>query len=108
MNTEINFELLYEKSIIEKNKLNIYIKELENKINEIDKKNNDLTIHLKKYTASESHKNYYQKNKEKIIQKNTEYNKQNKQNIDPEKRKEYNKRSYEKRKLKKQINDINI
>jgi hypothetical protein len=108
MNTEINFELLYEKSIIEKNKLNIYIKELEIKINELENKNNDLTIHLKKYTASESHKLYYQKNKEKIIERNYEYNKQYKQNIDPLKIKEYNKRAYEKRKIKQQNKDLNI
>jgi hypothetical protein len=102
MNIETNFELLYEKSIIEKNKLNNYIKELENKINVLEDKNTQLTVHLKKYTASDSHKLYYQKNKEKIIEKNKEYNKQHKKIIDPEKIKEYNKRSYEKRKLKKQ------
>ena len=102
MNIETNFELLYEKSIIEKNKLNNYIKDLENKINELENKNTKLTAHLKKYTASDSHKLYYQKNKEKIIEKNKEYNKLHKKIIDPEKIKEYNKRSYEKRKLKKQ------
>lgn len=107
MNTEINFELLYEKSIIEKNKLNIYIKEQEIKINELENKNNDLTIHLKKYTSSERHKLYYQKNKDKIIERNTEYNKQYKQNINPEKIKEYNKRAYEKRKIKQQNNSLN-
>jgi hypothetical protein len=56
--------------------------------------NNELKEHLKKYTAPKRNKEYYHNNKEKIKEK------QSIKKIDPEKIKEYNKRAYEKRKLK--------
>lgn len=56
--------------------------------------NNQLKENLKKYTAPERNKNYYYKHKEKIIEKNKDKIK------DPVKIKEYNQRSYQKRKEK--------
>jgi hypothetical protein len=92
--TDIDYKRLYELSIIEKESLLNQIEELKNKVN-------DLTIHLKKYTNKESNKIYYQNNKDKIIQQIKEYNTTHKVNKNPDKIKEYNKRAYEKRKLKK-------
>jgi len=60
--------------------------------------NNELKEHLKKYTAPKRNKEYYHNNKDKIREK------QSTKKIDPEKTKEYNKRAYEKRKLKTQQN----
>jgi hypothetical protein len=56
--------------------------------------NNELKEHLKKYTAPKRNKEYYHNNKDKIKEK------QSVKKTDPEKIKEYNKRAYEKRKLK--------
>jgi hypothetical protein len=70
-------ELTIEK-LIEENKL------LKEKINE-------LTEHLKKYTASQRNKKFYENHKEEIIKKVMEYK---------EKIKEYNRRAYLKRKQK--------
>lgn len=60
--------------------------------------------HLKKYTAPSNMKKYYQNHKEEIIKKVKEYKKKNNYNpvIDSEKRKEYNKIAYQKRKEKKE------
>jgi len=89
--TSIDYKRLYELSIIEKESL---LKEIaENKL-----KIQELTIHLKKYTNSDSYKIYYQKNKDKIIEQIKQYKINNK--TDPEKIKEYNKRAYQKRKFK--------
>jgi hypothetical protein len=92
--TEPDYKRLYELSIIEKEDLLKKIEEFKNKID-------NLTIHLKKYTNKESNKIYYQNNKEKIIQQIKQYNSTHNIKKDPEKIKEYNKRAYEKRKLKK-------
>jgi hypothetical protein len=64
--------------------------------------------HLKKYTAPSNMKKYYQTHKEEIIKKVKEYKEKNnyKPNIDKEKRKEYNKIAYQKRKDKKEIENI--
>lgn len=65
-----------------------------------------LKEHLKKYTAPARNRKYYENHKEEIIQKVKEYqsnkqpNNKVKQTISNEKKKEYNKRAYEKRKLK--------
>jgi hypothetical protein len=58
--------------------------------------------HLKKYTSPSNMKKYYQNHKESIIKKVKEYKEKNnyKPNIDTEKRKEYNKIAYQKRKDK--------
>jgi hypothetical protein len=82
----INYKQLYEQLLIEHN-------ETKNKINE-------LTEHLKKYTAHKGSKIYYQKNKDIILEKNKEYVKVYKDNLSSEKIKEYNKRAYQNRKNK--------
>jgi len=75
----IDYKRLYELSIIEKEQI---INERSKYIEQV----NNLTKELNEYKIENfSKKNYYQKNKEKII----------------EKVKEYNKRAYEKRKQKK-------
>jgi len=75
----------------------------EQKLNEIDILNNkitELTEHLKKYTSHKGSKIYYEKNKDIIIEKNKEYIRTYKNNLSPEKIKEYNKTAYENRKKK--------
>ena len=80
-------ELTIEK-LIEENKL------LKEKINE-------LTEHLKKYTAPCRNKKFYENHKEEIKKKVMEYKEKNKEKKqDPEKIKEYNRRAYLKRKQK--------
>ena len=58
--------------------------------------------HLKKYTAPSNMKKYYQNHKEEIIKKVKEYKEKNNYNpiVDAEKRKEYNKIAYQKKKEK--------
>jgi len=89
---EINLKLIYTEKMIDMN--NINFKELYEKILI---ENNELKEKLKKYTAPKRSKIYYEKNKEKIIEKI----KANKPS--PEKIKEYNKKSYQNRKLKKKL-----
>jgi hypothetical protein len=96
---EINYKRLYELSIIEKEKLLV-----DNKL-----KNDTIAklleeIRLAKENSSK--KNYYQKNKEKIIEKVKEYKKN--YEIPAEKIKEYNKRAYERRKMKKMEETNNL
>ena len=89
---EINYKRLYELSIIEKEKLLMDNKLKNDNIAELLEE-----IRLAKENSSK--KNYYQKNKEKIIEKVKEYKKN--YEIPAEKIKEYNKRAYERRKIKK-------
>lgn len=89
----IDYKRLYELSIIEKEKILTDNHNKQSKINELTEELNSYKI------ENYSKKNYYQKNKEKIIEKVKEYNKQYTKS--PEKVKEYNKRAYEKRKAKK-------
>ena len=71
----------------------------ENKV--LKEKINELTEHLKKYTAPPRNKKFYENHKEKIIKKVMEYKEKNKdKKQDPEKIKEYNRRAYLKRKEK--------
>jgi hypothetical protein len=71
----------------------------ENKL--LKEKINELTEHLKKYTAPKRNKKFYENHKEKIIKKVIEYKEKNKdKKSDPEKIKEYNRRAYLKRKEK--------
>jgi len=73
--------------------------------NEILKKEiEQLSEHLKKYTAPIRSKKYYETHKEELIEKSKEYNKIHKRIIDPEKVKEYNKKAYQKRKQKQNEN----
>jgi len=96
MEESINYKRLYELSIIEKEKI---ILELENNKLIINQLKNELNSYkIENYDK----KNYYQKNKEQIIEKVKKYNKSHSK--DPEKIKEYNKRAYEKRKQKIQNN----
>ena len=71
--------------------------------NEYELKINELKEHLKKYTAPSRNKKYYENHRDEIIQKSKEYKEKigNKKVVLPEKIKEYNKKAYEKRKLKK-------
>jgi len=61
-----------------------------------------LKLHLKKYTAPERKKKYYEKHKEEIKNKSKGYREKTgyKVDVSAEKRKEYNKRAYEKRRQK--------
>jgi hypothetical protein len=88
----------YKKEIIENNKKN------EKKINEFEHDISDLKEKLKKYTAPTRSKKFYENHKDEIIKKNLEYIKKNGTKSKPstDKIKEYNKKSYEKRKLKKE------
>jgi len=72
------------------------------RIKELEEENEKLKEHLKRYTAPSYKKAYYEKNKEEILEKR----KLNPSS--PEKRKEYNKRSYLKRKEKLKENDEDI
>jgi regulator of replication initiation timing len=85
------------------------IEELTKEISFLKEENSKLQIelektkeHLKKYTAPSNMKKYYQNHKEEIIKKVKEYKEKNnyKPIIDVEKRKEYNKTAYQKRKEK--------
>lgn len=82
MEETINYKELYEKILIE--------------YDELKKK-------LKTYTAPKRSKTFYENHKEKIIQKVKEYKEKTgyKSPRTPEQTKEYNKKAYEKRKLKK-------
>ena len=77
--------------------------------NEYELKINELKEHLKKYTAPSRNKKYYENHRDEIIQKSKEYKEKtgNKKVVSPEKIKEYNKKAYEKRKLKKLENIFN-
>jgi hypothetical protein len=109
MEESINYKQLFEKVVTEKEQLLIIIDELKEKYNNtIDDYENKIKLlseHLKKYTSHQGAKKYYEKNKEKIIEKSKEYIKNNKPTIDSNKIKEYNKRAYEKRKQKKLENN---
>ena len=71
----------------------------ENKL--LKEKINELTEHLKKYTAPCRNKKFYENHKEEIKKKVMEYKEKNKEKKqDPEKIKEYNRRAYLKRKQK--------
>lgn len=70
----------------------IEIQQLKHRISELEE-------HLKKYTNSEGHKRYYEKNKETVIQKANE-RKEKLKETNPDKIKEYARRAYLKRKEK--------
>jgi len=85
------------------------VEELTKEISFLKEENSKLQVelektkeHLKKYTAPSNMKKYYQNHKEEIIKKVKEYKEKNnyKPIIDVEKRKEYNKIAYQKRKEK--------
>jgi hypothetical protein len=90
---QTNYKQLY-------NELLKLFEEIKNENNELKIKNDELFTHLKKYTAHNGSKTYYQKNKNVILEKNKEYVRAYKDQLPPEKIKEYNKRAYENRKNK--------
>ena len=76
----------------------IDVLKLEN--NKLQQENVQLKKHLKKYTSPTRAKRYYQNNKEKLMDQNKEYKKKTNYKVDPEKRKEYNKKYYQNKKIK--------
>ena len=99
MDTIQDYKILYSNLLLKYEKLK---EEYELKINELKE-------HLKKYTAPSRNKKYYENHRDEIIQKSKEYKEKtgNKKVVLPEKIKEYNKKAYEKRKLKKLENIFN-
>ena len=93
MDTIQDYKILYSNLLLKYEELK---EEYELKINE-------LREHLKKYTAPSRNKKYYENHRDEIIQKSKEYKEKtgNKKVVSSEKIKEYNKKAYEKRKLKK-------
>lgn len=77
------------------------VEEYINKIKILEDENIQLKNKLKIYTAPTRNKNYYETHKEDIIQKTKEY----KDNLPLEKKKEYARRAYLKKKDK--INSLN-
>lgn len=93
MDTIQDYKILYSNLLLKYEELQ---KEYELKINELKE-------HLKKYTAPSRNKKYYENHRDEIIQKSKEYKEKtgNKKVVSQEKIKEYNKKAYKKRKLKK-------
>ena len=81
---------------IDNEKLYLKIKELEEEIIKLKE-------HLKKYTSPSRNKNYYENHKEEIIKKIKENKEKTNYSyvIPPDKKKDYNKNAYLKRKEKK-------
>jgi len=99
MDKNTNYKALYENLLLEFNKTK---EEYINKINIIETENKELSNHLKKYTAPDRSKKYYENNKEIINQKNKDYKEKTNyyKNLSSDKKKEYSKRAYEKKKQK--------
>ena len=71
----------------------------EEEIKQLKLKNIELEEKLKKYTNGNNHKNYYEKNKNIVIEKANEYKRKLKE-TNPEKIKEYAHKAYLKKKEK--------
>jgi len=90
------------------------IKEMEEQISNLETELQATKEHLKKYTAPSYKKEYYEKNKDVIKERNHKYKEKTNYKSTPEQRKEYNQISYlrRKEKLKKEMdekqNDENI
>jgi hypothetical protein len=69
--------------------------ELKEKLLILEKENEDLKLHLKKYTAPTRNKKYYETHKEELL------NKMKENPISSDKKKEYNKNYYLKKKISK-------
>lgn len=65
---------------------------------------NELNEKLKKYTNSRGHKNYYEKNKNTVMEKSKSYLQKLKEE-NPDKLKEYRKTAYLNRKIKKELEE---
>ena len=72
--------------------------ELLNKIKQKEIELDETKQHLKKYTAPDRSKTYYQTHKEEILIKKKEASSKQDPTISKERRKEINKRAYQKRK----------
>jgi hypothetical protein len=75
------------------------ISNLESELERVNLKNLDLIQRLQKYTNSDGHKKYYEKNKERVKINGSKYLKKLKEE-NPEKLKEYAHRAYMNRKEK--------
>jgi len=106
MDKNTNYKELYENLLLDFNKMK---EEYINKINILETENKELCIHLKKYTSPDRSKKYYENNKEIINQKNKDYKEKTNyyKNLSSDKKKEYSKRAYEKKKQK-LLEDKNI
>lgn len=78
------------------------IKQLQEENNRLKEELQLTKEHLKKYTAPVTRKLYYEKNKEQILEK------MKANPTPPDKRKEYNRESYLRRKEKQKANNENI
>jgi len=83
----------------EVNNIKIENEELKLKLILLEKENEELKEHLKKYTAPVRSKKYYENHKEELL------NKMKEKPISSDKRKEYNKKYYLKKKILK--NEMN-
>jgi hypothetical protein len=72
------------------------IDSLKQRIKDLEQENEELKTHLKKYTAPKRYKKYYENHKEELLTKMKE------KPIASEKRKEYNKNYYLKKKMMKE------
>jgi hypothetical protein len=74
----------------------IKIKELEDELEKTKKELNETKEHLKKYTAPERSKTFYENHKIDILQKNKDYKEKTNYyaNLSSEKKKEYARRAY--------------
>ena len=76
------------------------IKKMKDENETLKKENEDLKIRLKKYTSPARYKKYYEKNKDKLLEKNKEYKKSigYKSKVSKEKQHEYYE-TYKKKKM---------
>lgn len=83
-------------------KLQLEFNDLQAKYDALTKEKEELEVHLKKYTAPKRAKKYYQEHKEEIKQKVKEYNEKTNYaaTVSKDKKQEYNRKSYQKRKEK--------
>ena len=84
----------------------IFLKELLEKNAKLEEELLATKEHLKKYTAPASRKEYYEKNKEAVIERVKNHKKNTGYKPTPEQKKEYNKQAYLKRKEKLQKEQI--
>ena len=83
------------------------IKLMQERILELEEELQTTKDHLKKYTAPKSRKEYYENNKDAILERNRKYKETTNYKPTPEKKKEYNKQTYlrRKEKLKKEMEE---
>jgi len=86
------------------------IKELEEELEKTKQELNQTKEHLKRYTAPSRNKTYYENHKDKVIAKVKEYKEKTNYSyeVTPEKKKEYNKIEYLKKKKKEKTINENI